>query len=240
MPQRHVKVGTVEGTGAAINVQLGFTPKKVRVINIDSPNPINPILEWLSGMAAASALKKVGNVCLSAAGLVIGSGDATKIKITNTVVFLNKGVFKSKATAETAFTATTHDITAVSGSIQEAVYLLSLQADGTVIITKGATATGAGNAAIPSTPAGETAIGYLRLAVAAGSTDFDASSDDLSAGHLTDTYVDSSSLGGEELITADGITQYPGTSGGDSDGFTIGADDDVNVSGETILWEAYR
>lgn len=241
MPQRHVKVGTVEGTGAAINVSaLGFIPKKVRIVNIDSPNPINPELNWLSGMAAASALKRAGNVCLAAAGLTIGSGDASKIKITNTVVFLNKGVFKSKSTAETVFTATIHDITAVSGSVQEAVYLVSLQADGTVIITKGATATGAGNAVIPSTPAGETAIGYLRLAVAAGSTDFDATSDDLSAGHLTDTYVDLSSLGGEELITADGISQYAGTSAGDSQGFTIGADDDVNVSGETILWEAYR
>ena len=238
MPQRHVKVGTVEGTGAAINVQTGFLPKKVKIVNVDSPNPVNPVLAWLSGMAAASALKKAGNVCLSAAGLVIGSGDASKIKITNTVVFLNKGVFKSKATAETVFTATTHDITAVAGSVQEAVYLVSLQADGTVIITKGTTATGAGNAVIPDTPAGETAIGYLRLAVAAGSTDFDATSDDLSAGHLTDTYVDLSSLGGEELITANGISQYGSNS--NYQGFTIGADDDVNVSGETILWEAYR
>jgi hypothetical protein len=78
------------------------------------------------------------------------------------------------------------------------------------------------------------------LAVAAGSTDFNATSDDLDAGHLTDTYIDLSSLGGEELITANGISQYVGTSGGNSQGFTIGADSDVNVSGETILWEAYR
>ncbi|KKL93229.1 hypothetical protein LCGC14_1876820, partial [marine sediment metagenome] len=33
-----------------------------------------------------------------------------------------------------------------------------------------------------------TPIGYLRLAVAAGATDFDATSDDLSDGHLTDTF----------------------------------------------------
>jgi hypothetical protein len=240
MPQRHVKTGTVEGTGAAINVPIGFIPKKVTIVNVDSPNPVNPVLAWLSGMSAGEALKKAGNVCLAAAGLAIGTVSAAEVKIANTVTYLNKGVFKSKTTAEVAFTATTHDITAVAGSVQEAVYLISLQADGTPIITKGATATGAGNAVIPSTPAGETAIGYLRLAVAAGSTDFDATSDDLSAAHLTDTYVDFSSLGGEELITANGISQYAGAAGSLSAGFTIGADTDINVSGETILWEAYR
>ncbi len=237
---RDMLTGSVEGTGSAINVSIGFQPRRIKLVNIDSPNPVKPVLEWIYNMAAASALKKAGNVGLSPAGLVIGSSDASTIKITNTVVFLNKGVFKSKSTAETAFTATTHDITALAGSIQEAVYLVSLQADGTGIITKGTTATGAGNAVIPDTPAGETAVGYLRLAVAAGSTDFDATSDDLSAGHLTDTYVDYSSLGGEELITANGITQYEGTSGGNSEGFTIGADSDVNVSGETIVYTAYR
>lgn len=238
MPQRHVKVGTVEGTGSAINVQAGFLPKKVRIINIDSPNPINPELNWLSGMAAASALKKVGNVCLSDGGLAIGSVSKKEVLIANTVIFLVKGVFYAKTTAEIAFTATTHDITAVAGSIQEAVYLYSVNAAGTVTVTKGTTATGAGNAAIPSTPAGTTAFGYLRIAVAAGATDFNATTDDLDAAHLTDTYVDISSLGGEEMITADGITQYDSNS--NYQGFTIGADADVNVSGETILWEAYR
>lgn len=233
-------IGTVEGTGAAINIELGFTPKSVRLINIDSPNPAKPEMSWVSGMAAASALKRAGNNCHSAAGLVIGSSSAKKIKITNTVLFTILGVFKSKTTAETAFTATTHDITAVAGSIQEAVYLVSLDASGTVTITKGTTATGSGNAEIPSCPAGNAAIGYLRLAVAAGSTDFDASSDDLSAGHLTDTYVDYSAIGGDELVTANGISQYAGSAGSASKGLTIGADTDLNVSGETILYSVGR
>lgn len=235
----NTKIGTVEGTGSAINVSSGFQPRAVEIMNIDSENPVKPGMKWITGMAAASAMKNAGNVCLSPPTLVIGTGAASKIKITNTVVFLNKGVFKSKATAEVTFTATTHDITADSSLVQEAVYLVSLQADGTPIITMGTVASGAGNALIPSTPAGETAIGYLRLAVAAGSTDFDASSDLLSAGHLTDTYVDISSLGGDEKITANGITVYTGaTSAGE--GFTIGADSDVNVSGETILYKVYR
>jgi hypothetical protein len=237
---RDMITGTVEGTGSAINVQLGFQPKRIEVVNIDSSNPVKPFLKWIYNMAAASALKTVGSVCLSPAGLAIGSVSKKEVLIANTVVFLVKGVFKSKSTAEVAFTATTHDITAVSGSIQEAVYLYSLDASGTVTVTKGATATGSGNAVVPATPAGNTAIGHLRLAVAAGSTDFNATTDDLDAGHLTDTYTDYSSLGGEELITSGGISQYVGTSGGDSEGFTIGADSDVNVSGETLVYSAFR
>lgn len=121
-------------------------------------------------------------------GVVIGSSDASKIKITNTVKYLHNGIFKSKTTAETAFTATTHDIEADADEVQEACYLVCLNAAGTVTIHMGEIATGTGNALLPEIPAGLTPIGYLRLAVAAGATDFDASSDDLSDGHLTDTF----------------------------------------------------
>ena len=41
-------------------------------------------------------------------------------------------------------------------------------------------------------------------------------------------------------ITTLGITPYEGAVGSASWGFTIGADTDVNVSAETIHWEAYR
>ena len=233
------KMATVEGTGSAINVSIGFQPTAVKIINLDTENPVKPIMTWASGMAAASGIKNAGNVCLATAGLAIGTTSTSEVRIVNTTTFLNKGIFKSKSAAEIAFTATTHDITAAAGSIQEAVCLVSLQADGTGILTKGTTATGSGNAIIPATPAGETAIGYLRLAVAAGSTDFDATSDALSDAHLTDTYVNFSSLGGAEEVTANGISLYTGSTTA-GEGFTIGADTDINVSGETILYEAYR
>ena len=45
--------------------------------------------------------------------------------------------------------------------------------------------------------------------------------------------------GTKSLIGSNGITPYAGTNGGDSAGFTIGADADVNVSAETIYWVAY-
>lgn len=130
------------------------------------------------------------NHAKTAAGLTIGSSDPAKVKIANTVTFLIGGVFKSKTTAEVAFTATTHDIAPHATLVKECVYLLSLKADGTAIITKGVIATGAGTALIPSTPASQAAIGHVRVAVAAGATLFDASSDALNAGHLTVTYTD--------------------------------------------------
>ncbi len=121
-------------------------------------------------------------------GVVIGTSSAAKMKIGNTTKFLNGGVFKSKSGAEVAFTATTHDITADADTIQEACFLLTVASDGTATITKGTTASGSGNAKLPAIPSGGTPFGYLVLAVAAGSTDFDASTDLLSDGHLTDTF----------------------------------------------------
>ena len=128
-------------------------------------------------------------MCLTSAGLAIGSSSKKAVKIANTVIFLNAGVFKSKTTAEVAFTATTHDIAAAAATVQEACYLVQLASDGTPSIMKGITATGAGNAAVPATSAFNTPIGYARVAVAAGETPFDATSDDLDAAHLTVTYV---------------------------------------------------
>lgn len=127
-------------------------------------------------------------MCLSSAGLAISSSKKA-INIANTVTFLNAGIFKSKTTADVAFTATTHDIAANAETVQEACYLVQLAGDGTPSIIKGTTSTGAGTATVPATSTLNTPIGYARVAVAAGSTKFDATSDDLDAGHLTVTYV---------------------------------------------------
>jgi hypothetical protein len=131
------------------------------------------------------------NMPLSAPGLAIGTGSAAKVKIVNTTTFLSDGVFKSKAAnAEVAFTATTMDIAANASTVQEACYLVMLAADGTPSLVMGAIASGAGNALLPELPDTGTCIGYVRIAIAAGATPFDASTDLLSAGHITDTYYD--------------------------------------------------
>lgn len=128
--------------------------------------------------------------CFSLAGLAIGSVSKKTLKIVNTVTFASNGIGKSKTTAAVAFTATTHDITASASAAQEACYLVTLASDGTPTVTMGSVASGAGNAKLPDVPSGGTPIGYARILVAAGSTSFDATSDDLDAGHLTVTYYD--------------------------------------------------
>lgn len=129
------------------------------------------------------------NRALSAAGLAIGTVSAAKVKIVNTVNYLSGGVFKSKASAEVAFTTTTHDIPNNPAKIQEAKYLLTLDASGNPTLTMGAIAD-QNLSLLPEIPAGQTPIGYVKVSVAAGATKFTANSDLLSAGHLTVTYVD--------------------------------------------------
>lgn len=55
MSKGHFATGTVEGTGAAINVQLGFTPDYVKLINIDG----DASLEWISDMDDGEGYKTV-------------------------------------------------------------------------------------------------------------------------------------------------------------------------------------
>lgn len=47
--------GTVEGTGSAINVELGFTPGHVEIINIDG----DAFLRWNDAMPDANGMKTV-------------------------------------------------------------------------------------------------------------------------------------------------------------------------------------
>jgi hypothetical protein len=97
--------------------------------------------------------------------------------------------YRIAAATEVAFTATTHDIADPDADGREAYYLLSVAAGSTTCtITKGTTAAlGAG--AVPATPAGHLAVGYVKVAHD-GTAIFDASTDLLSATHLVDTYVD--------------------------------------------------
>ena len=123
--------------------------------------------------------------CFTAAGLTIGSGDATKIKIANTVTFHNNGLLKSKTTAEFAFAET--DVLAISSWRR---YLISLAADGTPVATIGNdTTVNAAAALLPAVPADKTPIGTLLVATSSGGT-FVPNTDDLSDAAVTDTYAD--------------------------------------------------
>jgi len=134
-------------------------------------------------------INAVKNMCHTYPNLAIGSSAAAKVKISNNTDVSVKGKMFQVTAAEVAFTATDDDIEADANVIREAVYLVLVDEDGTASLYKGTEASGSGNAEVPETPEGYACIGYVRIAVAAGSTDFNASTDELSAAHLTDTYV---------------------------------------------------
>lgn len=53
----HFAEGSVEGTGSAINVSLGFTPSYIKLYNLDDAGGAAPTMEWWEGMTAAHGLK---------------------------------------------------------------------------------------------------------------------------------------------------------------------------------------
>lgn len=136
----------------------------------------------------------VMNMALTSAGLAVGTGATTSVKVVNTVTYLCAGLFCSKTTAEVAFTVTTHNIPANANSIQEQVYAILVNAAGTLTIVAGGIATGSGQAPLPENPAdGLTVLGYVRIAVNAGTpgagTNFVAATTSLSDARLTVTYT---------------------------------------------------
>lgn len=95
---------------------------------------------------------------------------------TEAFTFMARGQALSKAAIETAFTATTHDIAAS----RQAWYVLSIQAGGTLVITKAADQI-VGTDVYPIAPDNEVVVGYLKLVTGGGGI-FDASTHPVVAG----------------------------------------------------------
>ncbi len=140
-----------------------------------------------NAMVDALDLLVNGDALLSAPGLAIGVSSAAAVKF-NDLIFQVDGMRFRIAASEVAFTATTHDIADPDAAPREAIYVLSASAGASApTITKGTTA--AANAAVaPATPAGHVKFGEVKVQHD-GSAIFDASTDLLSAAHLTDTYT---------------------------------------------------
>lgn len=123
------------------------------------------------------------NRALTAGGLAEGTNAAT-IKTANTVTYLADGVFKSKgATDNIAIPAGT---TLADGEFCK--FLVSLQADGTPVVTQGVPAASAALALLPAVPADEAPISYFQIETS-GATYIPGTTDN-GAGTVTDTYVD--------------------------------------------------
>lgn len=52
-----IKIGSVTGTGAAINVSCGFEPEAVILFNGNDAGSAAAVMLWSNNMAAASAIK---------------------------------------------------------------------------------------------------------------------------------------------------------------------------------------
>lgn len=126
----------------------------------------------------------------TASGITLGSSSKAKLRTTNTVNYLINGVPYSVTTgtlSEVAFTATTHDIIADANAAQERRYLLCVDSSGVGSIVAGKQSA-AGAANWPLRPDNKAVLGGVILQIAAGSNDFDATTDELDEAHITDTY----------------------------------------------------
>jgi hypothetical protein len=114
--------------------------------------------------------------CLLSAPSVKTGTTSAKAWRSEAFTFAARGKKESKAAAETALTATTHDVAAS----KEAWYVLSIAAGGALTITKAADQT-IGTKVLPTVPDNEVPVGYLQVITGAGGI-FDATTDDLSVG----------------------------------------------------------
>lgn len=113
--------------------------------------------------------------------LIAEGTNANTIKTTNAITFRIAGVNYTKAAT---------DNIAMTACAQQAdntycLYLVSIQADGDVVITKG-TEVATDTAVLPACPAGECPIGYFKIATSGGT--FTSGTTDLGDAAVTDTY----------------------------------------------------
>lgn len=98
----HTQVGSIVGTGAAINISCGFVPRYVKVFNPNDAGSLFATMERFAGMAAASGLKTQKVVDSGATGLASSAyvttngisdyaGDAGMVDLTGTVTVTANG-----------------------------------------------------------------------------------------------------------------------------------------------------
>lgn len=133
----------------------------------------------LEDVQSAAMRVLVGTRAATAAGLTIGSSDASKLKIANTVQYSIGGVAYSVTTEEVAFTDTT-----VQAASTTRYYVLAYNAAGTGTIYNGTTSSD-----LPTIPVTHCPVGYVKVVTDATGT-FVPATDDLSDAAVTDTYVD--------------------------------------------------
>ncbi len=171
-----------------VNPQFGDMSNIMQQVNALRADVVAIRAEVINNVADVLAVQS-GDALLSLPVLAIGTSSAAEVKNSAFDIRVN-GQVETVAAGETGFTATTDDIADPDASGREIVYVLSVAQGGTITITPGTIAALAAGVA-PSTPAGEVKMGEV-LVAHDGSAIFNATTDNLSASHITDTYTDSS------------------------------------------------
>ncbi len=128
----------------------------------------------------------VGSVCHGSAGLAEGT-NANTIQIARAISYSIGGRQYNKAiTDNIAMTAL-----AAQAALTDCMYLVLINAAGTVSIVKGVEVANGAGAALPDNPDATTycVIGAFKIATAAATT-FTSGTTDLSAAGITDTFYD--------------------------------------------------
>lgn len=129
-----------------------------------------------------------GTMLITAPGLRIGTTAPEAVKF-DAFTYQIAGMRYVMAAGESPLTATTHDIADPDTVGREATFRVSIAAAAAELtFTKSADAA-LGASVLPALPANHCAVGSLKVAHN-GSAIFDATTDALSAAHITDTYAD--------------------------------------------------
>ena len=152
---------------------MSFTDRNV-LFNANLKEILNDHIEQIN---SGNGSRILGNPTLAI-------GSSSKAKVLNSAFdVIRDGVTDTIDSAETAFTATTHDLVDGYG----AVYLFYLDSDNAIKILKGTSILAGTGAVCPDTPEGGLKIGEVKLVVSGAI--FNATTDDLDAAHITDTYT---------------------------------------------------
>lgn len=153
---------------------MSYTNKDV-MYNDNLKTILNDIIEQANNQG--------GLAIMGSPALAIGSSSKAEV-LNGAFTVVRDGVISTIAGGETAFTATTHDLVALSG----AVYLVYLDADNAIKILKGTPTVGGVGAVCPATPDGGLKIGEVKI-VCANAAVFTAATTELDADDVTTTYA---------------------------------------------------
>ncbi len=241
---KDIITGLATATGAAMNIEVGFIPVRIDlVVGESSLSGFWDDSMWGGTFALTQSGFMVDNAGIFGSHLpLIGTTDTQLGSRRCAGVFVDAqttGITIPAVAAGTAFTATTHDVTADKWGL----FLLSVDADGTTFTITPSAALNYNTealaiAALPAVPTDNACMGVVTVQATSGAI-FNATTDAL-AGGSSGTPANATNYYPGYSIMANGVSQYGATSGDSYEGFTIGTHNSINTAGSQIFWKAYR